>query len=651
MEFPSRVYCRKRSKFRGIFNWICVLVLLCMFAGQEHIFQSLFSKNPSKNLDQNSHSQKEFLETSVFRRKVFEQNLDLSSENGTQNRESENSNFILGSGYPTTCSGIYQHEGYDTKCEYLRSNPECNAGGFLGYLEFFYCDCEKFQALGYVVLVIWLLVLFYLLGNTATDYFCCSLEILSNLLRLPPTVSGVTLLPLGNGAPDVFASIASFVGRDSGDVGLNSVLGAAVFVTCVVVGAVSFSSAGKTVRIDKKCFFRDVGFYIFTLLSLLCILLVGKVSVGGAIAFISIYLVYGLFVAAKEILRKHGSRLKLGSVVHLLPVTGSALSCENAEDESVYASLLQSNSEGSVPHLKSHIPHCVWPSNETTSKDDHQRKLWGWSEEDSGNDQSLFSCSKLWSLLEYPLMLPRRLTIPIVEEERWSKFYAVASAFFAPVVLAVLWNTQGDSGHLAKGIKYVVGFVIGGILGVLALLYTKTEHPPQKFLLPWVMGGFFMSIIWFYVIANELVALLVAFGVILGIKSTLLALTILAWGNSLGDLMANVAMSMNGGDGVQVAISGCFAGPMFNTLVGLGVSLLIGAWSKKPSVYIIPRDVTLYYTLGFLMLGLVWSLVMLPRNGMRPGKLLGAGLMIIYLCFLTLRASIAISDGMLNGSS
>ncbi|XP_073062632.1 cation/calcium exchanger 4-like [Primulina eburnea] len=649
MEFSSRIYCRRRSKFRGIFNWICVLVLLFMFACQEQIFQCLFSKKPFKNLAQNSRLKNDFLETSVFRRKVFEHSLNSSSEDGAQNRESENQNFVLGSKYPTTCAGIYQHKGYNTKCEYLRSNPKCNAGGFLGYLKFFYCDCEKFKALGYVVLVIWLLVLFYFLGNTAAEYFCCSLEILSNLLRLPPTVSGVTLLPLGNGAPDVFASIASFVGRDSGDLGLNSVLGAAVFVTCVVLGAVSFSISGQTVRIDKKCFFRDVGFFIFTLLSLLCILLVGKVSVGGAIAFVSIYLVYGLCVAAKEILTKYGERLKLGSVAPLLPVNGSASSCENGKDESVYTSPVKHDSDESVPHLESHIPHCVWPSNEATS---NYEKLWGWNDEDSGNhDQSLFSCSKLWSLLEFPLVLPRRLTIPIVEEERWSKFYAVASAFFAPVVLAVLWNTQDHLGHLAKGIIYVVGFVVGSILGVLALSYTKTEHPPRKFLLPWVLGGFFMSVIWFYVIANELVALLVAFGVILGIKSSLLALTILAWGNSLGDLMANVAIAMNGGDGVQVAISGCFAGPMFNTLVGLGISLVIAAWSKKSSVYIIPRDVTLYYTIGFLVLGLVWSLVMFSRNGMRPGKLLGAGLMIIYLSFLTLRASIAISNGMLNGSS
>lgn len=550
------------------------------------------------------------------------------------------------------CSGVKRHLNYESECEYIKAQDRCSSGGFIEYIEFFYCSCGRVPLLGYMVLGLWLVALFYMLGNTATDFFCCSLEMLANLLKLAPTVAGATLLPLGNGAPDVFASVAAFLGADSGQIGMNGVLGGAVFVTCVVVGSICLFVGDTGVSIDHFCFVRDVSFFLFTLASLCVILVVGKLNLWGAVGFVSIYFVYVFSIAVKEVLRKSRKKDDIESMTPLYPVLESIC----VEDNSVRQPLLDRESDTGLAGDSGFFPATQWMCTKNVSVYADQAlvksveapgPLWGW---DEGIETSKSCCRFILFLLELPLLLPRRLTIPIVDENRWSRGFAIASAILAPILLAFLWNFQEINSIRIGRYVYVVGVILGVSLGTLAFCTTKVEHPPHNFLFPWVAGGFLMSIVWFYMIANELVSLLVAFGTILGISPSLLGLTVLAWGNSMGDLMSNIALALNGGSGVQIAFSGCYAGPMFNTLAGLGLSLVLGAWKNQP-FYTIPPDPTLLYTLGFLMAALLWVLVVLPSNDMHPSKLLGIGLLTLYLLFLLCRLGeyfgvLSMGDGM-----
>jgi sodium/potassium/calcium exchanger 6 len=61
-----------------------------------------------------------------------------------------------------------------------------------------------------------------------------------------------------------------------------------------------------------------------------------------------------------------------------------------------------------------------------------------------------------------------------------------------------------------------------------------TRSTPPRYHTIFAFAGFVIAIIWIYVIANELVSLLKAFGVVFGLTDAILGLTVLAWGNSIG---------------------------------------------------------------------------------------------------------------------
>ncbi|KAM2450845.1 hypothetical protein ACFX1W_008376 [Malus domestica] len=509
------------------------------------------------------------------------------------------------------CKDLHQHADYKSRCLYVKTHTGCNPKGYIHYLKIFYCSLGKFPILGHAAVLLWLIVLFYLLGNTAANYFCSSLESLSNILKLSPTIAGVTLLSLGNGASDVFSSIVAFTKSADGDVGLNSVLGGAFFVSSIVVGVISILISPHQVSVDEASFVRDVIFFLFSLSSLLAIIVIGRINLWGALSFLAIYFVYVGTVSVSQIYKRN----KNLAASKYLPVVQSF---DDLADGTASIPLL-----GYVDDDKP-----VSNANLKTGLHDDQEQ-----------NYCFFYLRKLIYILELPLYLPRRLTIPVVSEERWSKPYAVISVALAPILLAALCNTQReDLSSRGKLVTYMTAVLIGLILSNLAYVTTNKCSPPKECLFPWLVGGFLMSVAWTYITAEELVGLLESYGSILGISPSILGLTVLAWGNSLNDLIANATMAVKGGtDGAQIAISGCYAGPMFNTLVGVGTSLVLSSWFEYPSPYVIPTDHSLYETIGFLMGGLLWALVILPKKGMKLDRYMGSGLVAIYLCFLFVR--------------
>lgn len=141
----------------------------------------------------------------------------------------------------------------------------------------------------------------YNLGSTADSYLSPALERISDKLSCSQSLAGVTLLALGNGAPDIFAAIAA--GGDSegnGDIMLSvsALIGSSFFITTVVMYlAVSASAPDQKIRVTRHFFTRDLIFLNITMVYLLVIMFfIKKITFVVSAGFIAIYFIFVFIV-------------------------------------------------------------------------------------------------------------------------------------------------------------------------------------------------------------------------------------------------------------------------------------------------------------------------------------------------------------------
>ena len=110
----------------------------------------------------------------------------------------------------------------------------------------------------------------------------------------------------------------------------------------------------------------------------------------------------------------------------------------------------------------------------------------------------------------------------------------------------------------------------GALFGIWIRFRTKLYNPPTWLQTLYAILAFIMSVAWINLTSDWAVSMLRLFGYVTGIPFPLLQLTILAWGNCLGDMSADVAMTKKGFG--EMAITATVAGPVFNILMGMGMS-------------------------------------------------------------------------------
>lgn len=236
----------------------------------------------------------------------------------------------------------------------------------------------------------------------------------------------------------------------------------------------------------------------------------------------------------------------------------------------------------------------------------------------------------------------------------WNRWLVAVQIFTAPLfVVFIIWaNTSEATTRLL--IQLVLYSLLGSLIafGILALTTTPTKPPKYRFLLCFL--GFVVAIAWISTIANEVVGVLKAFGVILGISDAILGLTIFAVGNSLGDLVADITVARLGYP--VMALSACFGGPMLNILLGIGISGLYmtlkesnSRHEKHPNKkikykpYHIEVSRTLMISAITLLVTLVGLLIAVPMNKWVMSRRIGWGLIILWSISTVINLGVEIS--------
>lgn len=233
------------------------------------------------------------------------------------------------------------------------------------------------------------------------------------------------------------------------------------------------------------------------------------------------------------------------------------------------------------------------------------------------------------------------LPIPVPPKE-WNRWLLATQIFTAPFFIVVLYWANNDPALSSRNLLLPAlwGLVISFSLFTALILTTTVSRPPRYQYL-FCFLGFIVSIAWISTIASEVVGVLKAFGIILGISDAILGLTIFAVGNSLGDLVANITVARLGFP--VMALSACFGGPMLNILLGIGLSGLYmtvkagnGRHERHPDKpmkykpYQIDISRTLIISGITLLLTLVGLLIMVPLNRWRMDKRIGWGLVSLW---------------------
>ncbi|PIO22366.1 hypothetical protein AB205_0094980, partial [Aquarana catesbeiana] len=189
-------------------------------------------------------------------------------------------------------------------------------------------------------------------------------------------------------------------------------------------------------------------------------------------------------------------------------------------------------------------------------------------------------------------------------------------------------GSEFDALYLIQGTMpiWALLVIIGTPLAVIIFFTTKNNQPPKYYFL-FSFLGFIASALWISAAATEIVNLLRTFGVVFRLSNTVLGLTLLAWGNSIGDFVSDLTLARQGYP--RMAFSACF-----DVLIGVGLGCLLQMGPSKTVLQLDAHGLLMWILAGGLGISLVFSLVFVTVQCFHLRRVYGIALLVLYVVFL-----------------
>ena len=382
------------------------------------------------------------------------------------------------------------------------------------------------------------------------------------------------------------------------------------------------------VEVERPAFVRDVCFYALAVAGVIVALTRGhRVTRTEASALVGVYLVY----LAVLLIPSRLARL----VAHMTSagVESDELEWENAHRERLTAGLLDEDDEidDYAALIEDGAPGLLAQSNtepSTGAEEDGESAAAAAAAATGGAPHHAMNASflsdggsavkrgirKVTSVLttaaEAPVVTLIRCTMPDLGSDpaRRSRLLTSLLPVTAPLFFVFVERFIGVNSLITPA-----GAAYGAVCGLMgsASMYIAWPHVKYSRVMNGILTvvAFVVSVTWMDGTAGELVSLLTALGKIHGVSETLLGATVLAWGNSVGDIVADVTVAKEGHP--AMAIAACFAGPLFNLLMGLSAGLAI-ATEEHGAITGIHLENELVVLAGALLVSLSFQAIATP---------------------------------------